>query len=120
MQLHFPSGLPGFETVNRFHIEPLDGAMHKLICDDRSDLWFPIMQLIVAAPDFEFSLTAEVVIALELHNVTDADKWVILHAGEKGLCANLYAPIVVNRRTGRALQIVGDHTESFIFVPIVA
>ncbi|MCS6802431.1 MAG: flagellar assembly protein FliW [Chloroflexota bacterium] len=73
----------------------------------------PATCFVVADPaaffsDYAFDVTEDVVVALDLQTAEEVDVLVILRLGATPFetTANLAAPIVVNRRTGRGRQII--------------
>jgi flagellar assembly factor FliW len=102
--LHFPAGLPGFESRTRFLLmerAPLI-ALQSL---DTPDLCFLAMPVEAIQPDYQLAMTPEdqrtlsltaPPLSLAILSATTAGNWT----------ANLLAPVVINREARRALQAV--------------
>lgn len=116
--------MPGFPEHRRFVLVEVDET--GLLCDLRS-LDDPRVRFLVAPPSPFFPDYAPVIddeTARELE-VTSADEvivLVVLRAGGtlESTTANLLAPVLVNRTTNRAAQVVLDDAALSVAVPLVA
>ena len=109
MRLHFPSGMPGLEEYRRYTLVALDGSpAYWLECDDERGITLPVADAFAVVPNYSFEIGAADVRALELSDESDALVLVVLtlpqHSGP--ITANLLAPIVANRNTGVARQLI--------------
>jgi flagellar assembly factor FliW len=126
MALKFHHDLPGFKGARNFTIEPLGepGAevFASLRCTDtvyvQENVPIDNLVLLVMSPgafwsEYEVRIEDPVVAELELTEPDDAALLVIVHPKEplSNSTVNLYSPIVYNRRTGAADQIVPATTE---------
>lgn len=109
--LDFENGLPGFTHLRRFEIVPLEGDLAPF-CRMRS-VEDPGVQFVVAPPGVFFDdYTIEVdEQSAERLGVEDASQVAVLvivtlAAPPAVPTANLLGPIVVNRRTWAAMQVV--------------
>ncbi len=113
--------LPGFREARHFVLEPLgDGAVSmvaRLRCTDRvalarGETWDALSFLVLSPgylwPDYRVEIDAATANDLEVHDASDVAVLAIIHPREplEASTANLYSPLVVNRRTGRADQLV--------------
>jgi flagellar assembly factor FliW len=126
MALNFHHDLPGFKGARNFMIEPLGEAnaqvFASLRCLDtvyvQENVPIDNLVLLVMSPgafwsDYEVHVEDSIVAELELTEPDDAALLVIVHPKEPlaNSTVNLYSPIVYNRRTGAADQIVPASTE---------
>jgi flagellar assembly factor FliW len=105
--LHFPSGLPGFESRTRFVLVERPALKPLLVLQslDSPDLCFFAAPLDAIDPHYQLRMTFddERTLALTAEPLSLA----ILSASESGRwTANLLAPIVINKEARRAVQAV--------------
>ncbi len=112
--------LPGFRAARHFELEPLgatESMVARLRCTDRVPLglgetWDALSFLVLAPgylwPDYRVEIDATTAADLEIREASDVAVLAIIHAHDplETSTANLYSPLVVNRRTGRADQVV--------------
>ena len=113
--------LPGFRAARHFVLEPLgDGAasmVARLRCTDRIALargesWDALSLLVLAPgylwPHYQVEIDAATASDLGVGDASDVAVLAIIHPREPltASTANLYSPLVVNRHTGRADQLV--------------
>jgi len=113
--IQFPAGLPGFEQESRFVALEQPGAkpivfLHSL---SRPDLCFITLPAQAVEPGFRLTVSAEDLRTLELAEDRQPRIGsevvclaVISVAEGQAPTANLLAPILVNLRTRRALQVI--------------
>lgn len=109
MRLHFPSGMPGLEEYRRYTLVALeDSPAYWLECDDEPAITLPVADAFAVVSDYSFELGAGDVRALGLEDEADALVLAVLTlpGGNGAITANLLAPIVANRRTGMARQVI--------------
>jgi flagellar assembly factor FliW len=126
MALQFRRDLPGFKGARNFVVRPLgekgQGIFAHLCCTDTVYVQgtTPVdnLTLLVTSPGilwsgYEVRIDDAMVDELELSNAEDAGLLAIVHPRTplSTSTANLYSPIVVNRRTGFADQLVPAATE---------
>jgi reactive intermediate/imine deaminase len=115
--IEFPDGLPGFENLHRYSLFYPEGQVDPasfLIMQSVDD---PAVAFDVANParfgyDYQIVLTDEQCATIGLTNSTDAVVAVMLVKDVTcGLptSAGLYAPLVINTRTRRGLQVTISH-----------
>jgi flagellar assembly factor FliW len=126
MELTFRRDMPGFKGARHFVVEPLAGGgpgiFAHLRCTDRVFIHggrsIDNLTLLVTAPGvlwrgYEVQIDETMVEELELSGSEEAALLAIVHP-RKPLAestANLYSPIVINRRTGFADQLVPAASE---------
>lgn len=127
MELTLVRDLPGFTGARRFALEPLGGperaVFARLRCLDtvtlRDGSPFSSLHLLVTSPGllwphYGIELDEALVEELGIESADDVELLAIIHPRRPlaASTANLYSPIVVNRRTGRADQFVPAGSES--------
>ncbi|HUZ10077.1 MAG TPA: flagellar assembly protein FliW [Acidimicrobiales bacterium] len=120
----FASGLPGFEDLRRFVIEPLGPHLApfcRLRSLDRPGVEFIVVPPGLLFPDYEVEIDEDAAARLDLA----ADDAVVLTVvtlaqGGRTPTANLLGPIVVNRRTRAAAQLVQHGSGYEVAVPLVS
>lgn len=128
-ELKFHRGLPGFKGANHFVVEPLgdasEGVFARLRCTDAvymsnstpiDDLTFMVTSPGILWPEYSVHVDEVMVEELDLNSVDDVAMLVIIHPRRplSASTANLYSPIIINRRTGLADQFVPSATEQEI------
>jgi flagellar assembly factor FliW len=126
MALTFNHDLPGFKGARHFTIEPLGEpeapVFASLKCSDPvfldGDVALEKLVLLTMSPgafwhDYEVHVNDEMVAELDLSEPGDAALLVIVHPKQplSDSTVNLYSPIVYNRRTGAADQMVPAASE---------
>lgn len=126
MALTFNHDLPGFKGARHFTIEPLGETetpvFASLNCSDSvyldGDTPIDRLVLLTMSPgafwhDYEVHVEDEMVAELDLTEPDDAALLVIVHPKQPlgDSTVNLYSPIVYNRRTGLADQLVPASSE---------
>lgn len=129
MEITFSRELPGFSGAHRFRIEPVGDSsaavFAKMVCLDTVKLLGekPIvnLSLLVVAPgfvwsDYQLNIDQSLVDELDLHTIEDVLLLAVVHPADplSASTANLYSPIVVNRNSGLAEQIIPTVGESEI------
>ena len=109
--LRFAAGLPGFAGARAFTVVPWggdDSPFSLLECSDVEGLAFVVVPPELFFPDYEPVVDSHTVERLGIEVAEDAELLVILTLGATpaDATANLLGPIVVNRRTGEAVQAV--------------
>lgn len=109
--LHFAAGIPGFPEARQFALVwwgDEHGPFSILTSLDESGLEFLVVPPHTFFPDYAPEVDDDTAERLELETADDALLMVIVTVGDdpNGATANLLAPIVVNRHTRAAAQIV--------------
>jgi flagellar assembly factor FliW len=113
--------LPGFPQRIEWTLTPIDadGVLFSLRSADDPGLRFVLTPAPIFVPDYDCGFAAAVAAGL---GGADVDVLLILHVGEslQTATANLRAPVVVSRSTGRAVQVVLDDPTLSMRSPLVA
>ena len=113
LAVRFLTGMPGLETYTRFTLENIDeSAVFWLHCDDEPEIALPVAEAFAVLPEYACELHPVDTLALGLHDASEALVLTVLTIPQSGdITANLLAPIIVNRITGRARQVILDSTD---------
>jgi len=116
--------MPGFPDRRQFALVILDDD--SLLCALRSlddpELRFLVVPPAPFFPDYAPEVGDGVVSELEIGSAEEALVLLVLKAGDSlaDTTANLLAPVVVNRRTRRAAQVILDDATLSVSAPLVA
>jgi flagellar assembly factor FliW len=105
--LHFPAGLPGFESRTRFLLIERPGTAPLLFLQslDAPKLCFVAAPMHSIDPDYALAMTPEDQQILSLSS--DSLILAVLSASASGRwTANLLAPVVIDKKARRAVQAV--------------
>ncbi|MGK2959380.1 MAG: flagellar assembly protein FliW [Acidimicrobiales bacterium] len=124
-ELNFPDGLMGFPDAKRFTLLAWGGEgspfslLHSL---EDETLEFVVVPPLLFFPDYEPEIDDESAARLELTTTDDAITLVIVTVPDdpKGATANLLGPVIVNRHTLKAGQVVLSLPDDFIRRPLLA
>jgi len=111
VEINFPAGLPGFPNAHRFELAPWGpaGSPFMLLSSvDDPDVGFVVVPPWVFYPEYEFELDTGAAERLGLTQAEDAVVFAVVTLREKpdDSTVNLLGPIVVNRFTHEAAQVV--------------
>jgi len=111
VEVLFPAGLPGFPDAHRFGLSPWGppGSPFMMMTSaDDPDLGFVVVPPWVFYPDYEFELDEGTAERLALSEPEDAIVLAVVTLRERpeDSTLNLLGPIVCNRHTHEAAQIV--------------
>jgi flagellar assembly factor FliW len=113
--LSFPQGLPGFETELRFAAIQIPGQQPLLYLQSvaTADLCLLVFPVQAIAPNFHLHVSSD---DSEMLNLAPDQLWpdspdllalaIVAVDAESGATANLAAPLVVNLRNSRAVQVL--------------
>jgi flagellar assembly factor FliW len=110
-EITFPAGLPGFPHAHRFEVAPWGPAGSPFLLlsslEDR-DIGFVVVPPWVFYPEYDFELDTGTAERLALTTAEDAVVFVVVTLRERpeDSTLNLLGPIVVNRFTHEAAQVV--------------
>ena len=110
-EITFPAGLPGFPHAHRFEVAPWGPAGSPFLLlsslEDR-DIGFVVVPPWVFYPEYDFELDTGTAERLALTTAEDAVVFVVVTLRERpeDSTLNLLGPIVVNRSTHEAAQVV--------------
>ena len=113
---HFADGLPAFEDEREFVILPFDDDSPYSFLQSvvTPELAFLMTVPFVFFPDYEFVLEDDVMAALAIKGSEDMQIYtlVTIPGGNiKEMTANLMAPVVINKKTREAKQVVLDKSQ---------
>ena len=122
--LEFPNGLPGFPEARRFSVHPLATDMEpfcRLLSVDRDDIAFVVVPPGALFPHYTVVIDDEHVAQLGLAEPEDAVvlSIVTLAPPPTPPTVNLLGPLVVNRLTWVAAQVVQVQSDYGVAVPLV-
>jgi len=123
VEITFAAGLPGFPHVNVFQLKPWGpaGSPYLILTsvDDR-DVGFVVVPPWVFYPDYEFDLDDSTAERLGLVVADDAIVLAVVTLRDRPdeATLNLLGPIVVNRHTHEAAQVVLPTTSHSVRAPL--
>jgi|SRR5215470_12527243 len=111
--IFFPSGLLGFSSCHQYQLErfkPGDGSdspFFTLRAVDQ-DLSFPLIHPAAIALDFRFSVTTELLMALDARSADELIPLLIVTVRDRfdEITVNLQGPVIVNLNSSRGVQLV--------------
>jgi flagellar assembly factor FliW len=111
VEVTFPAGLPGFPNAHRFELAPWGPAGSPFLLlssSDDDEVGFVVVPPWVFYPEYEFELDTGTAERLGLTQAEDAVVFAVVTLRDKPEDAtlNLLGPIVVNRFTHEAAQVV--------------
>jgi flagellar assembly factor FliW len=123
LSVTFAGGLPGFDSLRSFVIEPMPGDLApfcRLRATDPPGVEFIVVPPGVLFPDYQVVVDEETVERLALR-AEDASVLSIVTLSNDGSAptANLLGPIVINRRNGAAAQVVLHNSDYQVAQPLV-
>ena len=109
--IEFPAGLPGFPGAHRFRLESLGPALHpfqRLRHLGEPEIGFTVVVAGLLYPDYSVEIDDDHQSALAIESAGDVVTYVMITVPRppQPPTANLLGPVVVNRRTGAAAQVV--------------
>jgi len=113
--IDFVSPIPGFPDDRRFVLVRLDdaGVLYALTSVDSKGLRFLVVPPTQFFPDYEAEVDDDTLAALGVVDQADLLVLLVVTAGEAGAedaTANLMAPIVLDQRSRRAVQLILSHS----------
>jgi flagellar assembly factor FliW len=107
-KVYFPEGLFGFESLpNYILLDAEQQPFYWLQSLDESDLAFIIMNPFLFRPDFEIDADDSELAEIGIKNPKEALVFCIVTIPETGpITANLQGPLVINKSTRQARQII--------------
>ncbi|HWJ81078.1 MAG TPA: flagellar assembly protein FliW [Nocardioides sp.] len=116
--------MPGFPDEERFALVRLDedGVLMGFRSLSREDLQFVVVPPGPFYPDYTPELDDETVAELGIDTAEDVLVLLVVHAGDSlaATTVNLRAPIVINRATRRAAQVILEDPDLPLDAPLVA
>jgi flagellar assembly factor FliW len=123
VQIEFPAGLPGFPNAHRFELAPWGPAgspFLMLTSSDDPEVGFIVVAPWVFYPDYEFELDTGAAERLGLSKAEEAVVFsvVTLRDRPEDSTVNLLGPIVVNRFSHEAAQVVLPNSGYSVRAPL--
>lgn len=120
----FPEGFMGMHHLNRFALVEPSGEpspFRFLICVDEPGIGFGLADPSQLFANYEVDVSAEREV-LQIESDDDVGLYVVLTIGENPMrtTANLLAPVLLNKRTGLARQLVLSDSRYSTKHPIIA
>ena len=111
--IHFADGMPAFEGEHDYVIGPFDESSPYVFLQSvkTPELAFLITMPFVFFPDYEFQLEDDIAEKMGLKSPDDMLIYTLITIPDgniKEMTANLMAPVVINKATNQARQIVLD------------
>ena len=115
--IEFAAGLPGFPAARQFRVEDLGEALRpfaRLRSVGEPEIGFTVVDPGLLYPDYSVEIDDEHQSALGISDPADVVTLVMITVPRppQPPTANLLGPIVINRRTGAAVQVV-QHRSSY-------
>lgn len=121
--LAFPSGIPGFESSRKFVIVtvPEYTPFEWMVCVDRTQLKFAIINPLIFEPTYSPSLHKEQLLDLKIEKPEDILMYTIVTVKDNPLesTANLVGPLIINRVKRIGKQIIVDDSQYTTREPII-
>jgi len=118
--LSFVAPPPGLAPHVDFALAPVEGSdglfTMRAVEDEALRLYLVDPQTVLQ--EYAPTLTDEQTATLELESPDDALLLVVAHPSADGVSVNLLAPVVVNRGTGVALQVILDGQDYPLRAPL--
>ena len=121
ISLRFVAGMPGLEGYTRYNLIGIDDSpVYWLQCEDEPEIALPVADAFAVSPRYSFTLSTADTDLLGLGHPSDSLVLVVLTVsrGAGTITANLLAPIVVNRDTWAAKQVILDGTRHSLHHPV--
>jgi flagellar assembly factor FliW len=123
--VYIGAGLPGFPAAHRFRLMPWGdepGPFSLLVSLDEEGLAFVVSPPEVFFPDYVPTIDRSAAHRLGISSPADIAVYVIVTPGPtpREATANLLGPLVVNRRTRLAAQVVFESTRWEMRTPLVS
>lgn len=108
VDLNLPSGLVGFPLAQRFRLTESEGGLYDMQCLDIPDMAFVVVAPSPFFPEYSPIIDPETAQRLGIDSADDALVLLLVNLGSEDEApgANLLAPVVVNRHTKQAVQVV--------------
>ncbi|MFA6808061.1 MAG: flagellar assembly protein FliW [Eubacteriales bacterium] len=113
-QIFFPIGIPGFENLNNFLLIEEDTNLSRLNSLDNAEVGFIVLrpQMYFAEYLTQVDINPDEAELIDLEAGDKVDVWVILTFCLQDVSkstVNLKAPLIVNPRTGKGIQLILDN-----------
>ncbi len=119
--VRFVSGMPGLEEHTAYRLIGMEGLpVFWLECEAAPEIALPVVVAAQIEPDYTFELTDADAHALGLTRAEDALVLATLTISQQlgTATANLFAPIIVNRNTFAAKQVILEGSKHSLRHPV--
>lgn len=108
--VRFVTPPPGLEPLDAFELEPVAGAdgLFTLTATERLEIRLFTLDAERHLPGYSPELPDDRAAELGIQSAEQAQLLVVVTPSREGSTVNLLAPVIVNRGTGAALQLVLD------------
>jgi flagellar assembly factor FliW len=108
--IRFLAPPPGLEPLDAFQLEPVVGAagLYTLASTERPEIRLFTIDAERHLPGYSPELPDDRAAELGIRTAEEALLLVVVTPSQSGSTVNLLAPVIVNRATGAALQLVLD------------
>jgi flagellar assembly factor FliW len=110
----FPEGLVGFEEYKRYALYSIadEEPFHRIQYLEAEEIGFVVIDPLLVMPDYDFEVDDETIELLKIDRPESLQLFAIVTVSSdySRMTANLLAPILVNRDTSMARQIVLQDT----------
>jgi len=113
-RLFFPDGIIGFEDIKYyFMLDSREGPYYWLQAEGYPELAFIIMNPRLFKDDYKLMVREEDLKSIDINSRDEMLDFVILTVPEDltKISANLMGPIIINRKTRKAKQVISENDE---------
>lgn len=121
--IHFPRGIPGFETLTRFLL--IEGAVYEpfrfLQSIEAPGISLPLLDPQTVEPDYRFQLKEDERSLVGLEKAEDGLVYcvVTINSDPKDVTINLFAPLILNRFQRTGAQVILLETSYRVDQPLL-
>ncbi|MBO3143440.1 flagellar assembly protein FliW [Dermatophilus congolensis] len=104
------AGLVGFPLAQHFRLSEAEGGLYEMECLDIPDMAFVVIAPNPFFPDYSPVIDPSTAARLGIDSPKEALVFLVVNLGSEneGPAANLMAPLIVNTKTRKAMQVVLD------------
>ena len=108
VNLHLPAGMVGFPESTEYSLSEIESGVYEMLSADDQEFGFVVIEPDSYFPDYNPVIDGATAERLGISSVDDALMLLVVNIGTDGEppVANLLAPIVVNKSTKTATQVV--------------
>jgi len=113
-RLFFPDGIIGFEDIKYYYmLDSREGPYYWLQAEGYPELAFIIMNPRLFKDDYKLMVREEDLKSIDINSEEELLDFVILTVPEDltKISANLMGPIIINRKTRKAKQVISENDE---------
>ncbi len=125
--IEFAAGLPGFPHAHRFRLESLGAALHPFqrlrhLGPHDLEIGFTVVAAGLLYPDYSVEIDEDHQASLGISSADDVVTYLLITVPRppQPPTANLLGPVVINRRTGAAAQVVQHRSSYRVAEPLPA